>query len=621
MPDDALPLATGAKARPAKAGRWRPSVTFALAFSTCGLILLSMAVVIAVQVSVSQKNTFELLREISGLLVQYMDTAIQGHLEPALDQAEFVGRRIESGEFDLADRERLKSLLTGALAGTPQISAILTWDRELQQFGIGRDPGGGSVVIARDQSQDPVMIEAARGMQEAEGAFWGELVFRDGATRINLRRPLRRDGDLLGVMVVAIDVAELSRLAAELGDVLDATAFVLYGRDKVLAHPNLTSRHPEQTPESPVVGLGRVGDLVLSEIWSGRPVRGLDASEYDVEVTTFPVADEYYYAIYREVGAFGETPWYVGAWFKVEENNVLDRLVDSLVFSLALLLLALVAAFLLGRLIARPIRRLAEGTSRIRHLELEQVESLAPSRLKELDDQAHAFNAMLSSLRAFETYVPRSLVMRLIQGDERQRVTSEERSLTVLFTDIVGFTKLSEGTSAAEVAAFLNDHFALLGACVETEAGTVDKFIGDALMAFWGAPDPQPDTAARACRAALAMARAMEVDNRARAALGKQAIRLRIGIHSGPVVVGNIGWPGRINYTIVGDTVNSAQRIEVLGKDLDRGDAVTILVSGATAAQLSDDFALEPAGTFEVKGKSEKLEVFRLLAGPGVPKV
>ena len=619
MPDDALPVMAGAKARPAKTGRWRPTVTFALAFSTCGLILLSMAVVIFVQISVSRKNTFELLREISGLLIQYMDTSVQSHLTPARDQAEFVGRRIESGEFDLTERERLGVLLTGALAGTPQISAILTWDLELQQFGIGRNPEGGSLVIARDQSSDPLMIEALRDLESKEGAFWGELVFRDGATRINLRRPLRRHGRLIGMLVVAIDVAELSRLAAELGDVLDATAFVLYGRDNILAHPNLTSRYPEQSPESPLVGLDRVGDLVLSEIWSGRPAQGLDASDYDAEITTFPVAEEWYYAIYREVTAFGETPWYVGAWFKVEENNVIDRLVDSLVFSLVLLLFALVAAVLLGRLIARPIRRLAEGTSRIGHLELEQVDSLAPSRLKELDDQARAFNAMLASLRAFETYVPRSLVMRLIRGGERQKVASEERSLAVLFTDIVGFAKLSEGVPAAEVAAFLNDHFGLLGACVEAEAGTVDKFIGDAIMAFWGAPDPQPDTAARACRAALAMARAVEADNRARTALGKPAIRLRIGIHSGPVVVGNIGWPGRINYTIVGDTVNSAQRLEVLGKELDRGEAVTILVSGAAAAQLSDDFALEPAGTFEIKGKSEKLEVFRLLAGPEAP--
>ena len=619
MPDEARPVLAGAEPQPSRTRRWRPSVTFALAFSTCGLILLSMAVVIFVQINVSQKNTFELLRDISGLLVEYMDAAIQGHLEPARDQAEFVGRRIESGEFDLADRERLRILLTGALAGTPQISAILTWDSNLYQYGIGRDPEGGSLVIQRDQSGDPLVVEAERHIEGAEGAFWGELVFRDGATRINLRRPLRRAGEFIGFMVVAIDVRELSRLAADLGDVLEATAFVLHGRGEVLAHPNLTSNHPDQTPDSPLVGLDRVGDLVLSEIWSGERPRGLDTTEHAAEVTTFPVADEYYYAIYREVTGFGEVPWYVGAWFKVQEDNVIDRLVDSLVFSVALLLLALVAAYLLGRLIARPIRRLAEGTSRIGHLELEQVESLAPSRLKELDDQASAFNAMLASLRAFETYVPRSLVMRLIRGGERQKVASEERALTVLFTDIVGFTKLSEGVTAAEVAAFLNDHFGLLGACVEAEAGTVDKFIGDALMAFWGAPDPQPDTADRACRAALAMARATEADNRARAALGKPAIRLRIGIHSGPVVVGNIGWPGRINYTIVGDTVNSAQRIEVLGKELDRGDAVTILVSGATAAQLSDDFALELAGTFEVKGKSEKLEVFRLGTGPDAP--
>ena len=207
---------------------------------------------------------------------------------------------------------------------------------------------------------------------------------------------------------------------------------------------------------------------------------------------------------------------------------------------------------------------------------------------------------------------------RIISRGEDEAVTSDERELTLLFTDIVGFTPLAESQPASEVAAFLNHHFALLGSCVEAEGGTIDKYIGDALMAFWGAPEPQADTAQRACRAALAMARAVAEDNERRSALGAEAVRVRIGIHTGAVVVGNIGAPGRINYTVVGDTVNTSQRLEDLGKQLDRGEPVTILISAATATQLGGDFAIEPAGSFTVKGKSMDLPVYRLLPGPAL---
>ena len=201
-----------------------------------------------------------------------------------------------------------------------------------------------------------------------------------------------------------------------------------------------------------------------------------------------------------------------------------------------------------------------------------------------------------------------------MHGAQEGAAESRERELTVLFTDIVGFTAMSERLSAREVADFLNEHFTLLARCVEAEEGTIDKYIGDSLMAFWGAPDVQEDHARRACRAARAIARAMEADNAARAAAGQASVRIRVGIHSGPAVVGNIGAPGRINYTIVGDTVNISQRLESLGRDFDRGEAVTVLIGGATARAVEGDFALESVGSCAVKGREEKVPAFRLAA-------
>jgi class 3 adenylate cyclase len=226
---------------------------------------------------------------------------------------------------------------------------------------------------------------------------------------------------------------------------------------------------------------------------------------------------------------------------------------------------------------------------------------------------------MLGGLRWFETYVPRSLVLRLIRLGE-DGVQSEERQVTVMFTDIVGFTAASQQLSPRETAAFLNRHFELLAAEIEATGGTLDKYMGDAVMAFWGAPDDQPDHAERACRAALAMSEALTADNRRRVDRGLPTVGLRIGLHSGSAIVGNIGAPGRVNYTLIGDTVNLANRLEAYGKELRRGEgaAVTILISEATRAQLGPGWQVEDLGRHQMRGRAGAIGVFRLLGESAV---
>jgi class 3 adenylate cyclase len=212
--------------------------------------------------------------------------------------------------------------------------------------------------------------------------------------------------------------------------------------------------------------------------------------------------------------------------------------------------------------------------------------------------------------------VPRSIVSRLIRHGSLADTISDSREVTVLFTDVAGFSALSEGMSAPEVAAFVNEHFSLLAGCIEAEGGTVDKFMGDAVMAFWGAPESQPDAPARACRAALAIAAALRADNAARAQHGEPPVRLRIGVHSGPATVGNIGAPGRLNFTIIGDTVNVGERLEQLGKELyPLGTEVAILISGETARGLGPAFLPRPlaAGSHRLKGRAGEVAVFKLV--------
>jgi class 3 adenylate cyclase len=218
---------------------------------------------------------------------------------------------------------------------------------------------------------------------------------------------------------------------------------------------------------------------------------------------------------------------------------------------------------------------------------------------------------MIATMGWVETYLPRRLVKQLIR---RQRgVESIEREVTVLFTDIVGFTRLSEHLPARETARLLNEHFALIEKCVADEHGTLDKYIGDSVMAFWNAPDAQPDHALRACRAALAIGKAMHADARRRRASGEPVIRVRVGLHTGPVLVGNIGAPGRMDYTIVGDTVNTAQRLEKLGRRFDDGEVpVVVLASENTARAAGGGLRTTALGMRGLAGREKPITVYRL---------
>jgi adenylate cyclase len=219
---------------------------------------------------------------------------------------------------------------------------------------------------------------------------------------------------------------------------------------------------------------------------------------------------------------------------------------------------------------------------------------------------------MLIGLKSFGRYVPRTLVKRLIR-ENRVGAGTEERELTVMFTDIVGFTNTCEGMSPAEVAAFINHHLTLVSRCIEQEGGTIDKYIGDAVMAFWGAPDNIDNPSLRAVRAAAAIQASLAADNEKRVAGALQPVRIRIGVHSGRLIVGDIGAPDRINYTVIGDVVNAAQRLEGLGKEVDAEAESIVLVSRPVKDNLDGNFRLDDIGDMKVKGKQDAIEVYRLL--------
>lgn len=206
----------------------------------------------------------------------------------------------------------------------------------------------------------------------------------------------------------------------------------------------------------------------------------------------------------------------------------------------------------------------------------------------------------------FAQYVPAEVVAQLVEQPGLVRLGGEAREVTVMFTDLAGFTGLSERLSAEQTVEVLTAYFNAMTPVIHRHGGTVDKYIGDAIMAFWGAPLPDPAHAEHAVRAAIEMQEAM---HRLAGELGERGlppITMRIGLHSGTAVVGNVGSDLRFSYTAVGDTVNLAARLEGANKAFGTG----ILLSDATAARLPPGLPLRVLDVVVVKGKSEPVRVF-----------
>ncbi len=210
---------------------------------------------------------------------------------------------------------------------------------------------------------------------------------------------------------------------------------------------------------------------------------------------------------------------------------------------------------------------------------------------------------------AFSQYLSPEVVEELVKNQDSVVLTGEERELTILFSDIRSFTSMAEQMRPEALCAFLNEYLTPMTAAVMNQRGTVDKFIGDAVMAFWNAPLTTPSHALHACECALAMLKELETLNRSWLQRGLPAIRIGIGIHCGMARVGNMGSRQRFEYTVIGDTVNLASRLEGLTKLY----GAEILVSGAVRNALEGRFLFRQVDTVRVVGKHEPVTVFQLL--------
>ncbi|MFI5016752.1 MAG: adenylate/guanylate cyclase domain-containing protein [Dongiales bacterium] len=596
-------------------GRAKLPITATLLVSFGGLVAVAVITVLLISAFVARTNTSELQTQNAQQRLDAAKARIERYLTPAADDVVYIaGLLSRVGGIPLNDDSRIETLMRGSLGAAPQIESIIFVRADLSAVRLrrerdrdGLDSISGTVA---DQPYAPELMEAAKRIKsDKRNVEWNDVYFVSelGVSFLSAMAPVYREGEFRGVILASVPVGNLSRLI-ESGDPR-STMFIVDAADGVVAHPLLARGGFTPSPHHFQPLRMELPDRVLQQ---GTGFQKRLAPGSKSWTRTAEVDGVTYDMLLDQVTDFSLQPWTVGIYFPRDQiMEPIWRQRYAGVAALVILAIAVILALLLGRSLARPIRRLADAAAAVSAFDFSGTRRLGASPLRELDVAGRAWDSMLAALRWFETYVPKALVGQLLHQAHLSELNPEEREVTVMFTDIVGFSRIALRHTPTSLAAFLNRHFGLIGRHVDAEHGTIDKYIGDSVMAFWGAPVLDSDHALHAARAALAIAETLAADNRRRAKKGFAPVRIRIGLHTGLAIVGNVGAPGRVNYTLIGDTVNAAQRLEQLGKSFDDGTDCIVLASAALVAYLPPDIPRQAVGDQTLRGMGI-FEVYRL---------
>jgi adenylate cyclase len=421
-------------------------------------------------------------------------------------------------------------------------------------------------------------------------------------------------GKFQGVICVAIELERLSRFLAGIQVGRSGTVAIVDTGGRIVAAPELAEQADRAGEVAPATmsdaardrlnqvamealhhfGM-RLGQIHATMSWDYRSV--LDRGDYFVTFTPL-----------------GFKGWLIATVIPASDFLAeVERNTRRLAWILGLFTLAMAggAVWFARTAIARPLRRVTTQLRHIENFELHRVQRMN-SFLSEIDRLSDALVHMASGLTSFQKYVPTELVRRLLKQGIEAKPGGSHMPVSVMFMDLAGFTALSEKLGDA-VVPVLAGYLSRMSPIIADGRGTIDKFIGDAIMALWGAPERNSDHALDACRAALVCLQALSDLALDAQAQGRVALRMRVGINSGNILVGNIGSAERLNYTAIGDPVNVASRLEALNKLY----GTAILIGEETRRQAGDAILARRLDRVAVYGKAEGIAIHELIGLAG----
>jgi adenylate cyclase len=431
------------------------------------------------------------------------------------------------------------------------------------------------------------------------------LAFSIGAPVITISAPLR--GKVPGILAADLKLDTFSDFVQEQRPGEHGIVLIFDSRGSLIAHPNFAQlvvdamTHPSQgkLPNVQEINTGVVAAALRRSLGRDRyegSIRDDQGRDYLFRMAKFTLGEQYNVNI-----------------LLLAAQDDFAQNVRSLQFTGLLLATIAGAAFIpviwiFGSGMSRSLKNITAQAVRLQKLAAPDPSPVA-SRIKEIHELGGAMELAQRAIWSFAHFIPKEIVQRLIDNSISTELGGAREEITLVFTDVRDFTTIAESAEPDMLMHQTSRYFAVLTEAFLAEGGTVDKFIGDAVMVFWNAPNPQPDHVERACRAALAGRAACEKLNSQFETEGLKPFFTRFGIHVGDAVVGNLGSTERMNYTALGNTVNLAARLEGLNKQF----GTTILVSESVYLRAQHCFQFRPLESVLAKGMTKETRVFELV--------
>ena len=480
-------------------------------------------------------------------------------------------------------------------AGSPAINHYVFLDANQKELASTDDA----------TTYDPRLRPWYRAAEEARAMIISDpdVFASEEVIGVTVAQPFYADGKLLGVAAADITLGGLGAYLAERRISPGTLSYLLDHQGQVIAASDLSNT---STTDHGRVELRHVSSLdnpLPAMAFSARPRQreGVFSFSHD--------GREYLASLSNLAAEFGKT-WQILTVTPLSDftgpfqaNN--NRLV---IFGLLAVALQIVIIYFLTSVISAPLEKLAFNVGRIQDLGTEQLPSVT-SPIREISVLSKAIDTLDVAVKSFSAFVPIGLVRELLQSEQKLELGGHSRFLTIFFSDLEAFSTLSEQVPSQELLLRVSAYLELVTKTVNQELGTIDKFIGDGVMAFWGAPALLEDHAWRACVAALRIQRGIDALNERWLAEGMKPFKIRIGIHSDAVMVGNIGSKERMSYTVMGDGVNIASRLEGINKEF----GTRICISHSVFKEAGERLCVRPIDDVTVKGRRSKIPIYELL--------
>jgi len=595
-----------------------PPSSSRIRFGIFGRLILVLAAITLIPLTVAGwqvlNTSASAMRKITQLLQLTVSDEITRTVEQNFDQARLELQAVAEillGDGYGEDQQRIDLVSTRLVA-----SETLDWITVYTPSGARLatlNTGGGAAPNTPGlfPAMFPETFQQALLQNSDENFVVGEVIPWEEATGVRVATRVAVNGVTRGFVMGGVSLAPLCQLLAVIEDrQSENQGSVLY----IVDHTGRLVAHAD------------MARAAAREDWSDRElVRNLQGED------AFRSALGYAENIGMEsgkpaLGSIQPVPkfaWAIGNEVPFEKAYLDKEAMEKAIVSIGIvsMVLVLVAAVLVAGFITHPVKSLAEATKRLAKRDFSARAVL--NRSDELGELAHSFNRMAVELKDSEEallqetrirndlsrYLAPEVVDEVVHHPERLKLGGERREVTVVFADIVAFTGMAERLEPEVIVSILNELFTFATEIIQRRGGIIDKFIGDCIMAVFGTPQTHEDDAERAILAAEDLLRWIEVGNRHWRKAYNIEIQMAVGINSGTVVAGNIGSAKRMEYTVIGDVVNVAARLEGLAKP------GQILVSQTTRDAIGEGFDTEPMGVHNLSGRASATTVFTLRWG------